>query len=152
MRVNKLNDMMKVIIKGTPLEDSWKTFSNHSARKTAGLERSPIVKVTGHRNEKSLDDYDGDENEQRQLSHTISYGTNIKSQLAQGNSSTLLNIVAPTAPAISLCRKRPCISRTPDFEAPTKTLWLSFTFINSKKSEMSFVVLSFSLKFSPSLT
>ena len=87
MRVNKLNDMMKVIIKGTPLEDSWKTFSNHSARKTvvrklktAGLERSPIVKVTGHRNEKSLDDYDeGDENEQRQLFHTISYSTNINS-------------------------------------------------------------------------
>ena len=79
--------MMKVIIKGTTLEDSWKTFSNHSARKkvvrklkTAGLERSSIVKVTGHRNEKSLDDYDkGDENEQRQLFHTISYSTNINS-------------------------------------------------------------------------
>jgi len=52
-------------------------------------EGSSIVKVTGHRNEKSLDDYDeGDENEQRQLSHTISHGTNINSQLARGNSST----------------------------------------------------------------
>ena len=81
---------------GTTLEDSRKTFSNHSARKAvvkklkiAGLERSSIVKVTGHRNEKSLDDYDeGDENEQRQLSHTISRGTNINSQVARGNSST----------------------------------------------------------------
>ena len=99
MGVNKLNDMMKVIIKGTPLEDSWKTFSNHSARKTvvkklktAGLERGSIVKVRGHRNEKSLDDYEeGDENEQRQLFHTISYGTNINSQLARANSSTLLH-------------------------------------------------------------
>ena len=70
------------------MEDSWKTFSNHNARKTvakklktAGLEQSSIVKVTGHRNEKSLDDYDeGDGNEERQLSHTISYGTNINSQ------------------------------------------------------------------------
>ena len=45
-----------------------------------GLERSAIVKVTGHQNEKSLDDYDeGDESEQRQLSHTISHGTNINS-------------------------------------------------------------------------
>jgi len=96
MGVNKLNDMMKTIIEGTTLEDSWKTFSNHSARKTvvkklktAGLERSSIVKVTGHRNEKSLDDYDeGDENEQRQLSHTISHSTNVNSQLARGNSST----------------------------------------------------------------
>ena len=96
MGVNKLNDMMKTVIKGTTLEDSWKTFSNHSARKTvvkklktAGLERSSIVKVTGHRKEKSLDDYDeGDENEQRLLSHTISNGTNINSQLARTHSST----------------------------------------------------------------
>ena len=72
-------------------------ISNHSARKTvvkklktADLERSSIVKVTGHRNEKSLDDYDeGDhESEQRQLSHTISNARNINSQLARGNSST----------------------------------------------------------------
>ena len=87
MGVNKINDMMKSVIKGTTLEDSLKTFSNHSARKTvvkklktAGLERSSIVKVMGHRNEKSLDDYDkGDEREQRQLSHTISHATNINS-------------------------------------------------------------------------
>ena len=54
---------------GTTLQDSWKTFSNHSARKTVvkklkttGLERGSIVKVAGFRNEKSLDDYDeGDE-------------------------------------------------------------------------------------------
>ena len=73
MGVNKLNDMMKAVIKGMTLEDSWKTVSNHSTRKTvvkelktAGLERSSVVKVAGHRNEKSLDDYDeGDENEQR---------------------------------------------------------------------------------------
>ena len=57
--------------------------------KTAGLERSSIVKVTGHRKEKSIDDYDeGDENEQRLLSHTISNGTNINSQLARTHSST----------------------------------------------------------------
>ena len=75
MGVNKINDMMKSVIKGTTLEDSLKTFTNHSARKTAvkklktaGLERSSIVKATGHRNKKSLDDYDeGDEREQRQL-------------------------------------------------------------------------------------
>ena len=74
MGENKINSMMKSVIEGTTLEDSSKTFSNHSAResvlkklKTAGLERASIVKVTGHRNEKSLDDYDeGDEKEQRQ--------------------------------------------------------------------------------------
>ena len=65
MGENKINGMMKSVIEGTSLEDSSKTFSNHSARKTvvkklktAGLERSSIVKVMGHRNEKSLDDYE----------------------------------------------------------------------------------------------
>ena len=85
---------MKSVINGTTLEDSLKTFSNHSVKKTvvkklktASLERSSIVKVTGHRNEKSLDDYDeGDEREQRRLSHTMSHAKNINSQLAKGNS------------------------------------------------------------------
>ena len=96
MGENKINGMMKSVIEGTSLEVSSKSFSNHSTRrtvvkklKTAGLEPSSIVKVTGHRNEKSLDDYDkGDETEQRQLSHTISNARNINSQLARGNSST----------------------------------------------------------------
>ena len=96
MGENKINGMMKSVIEGTSLEDSSKTFSNHSARKTvvkklktADLERSSIVKITGLRNEKSLDDYDeGDESEQRHLSHTISNARNINSQLARGNSST----------------------------------------------------------------
>ena len=45
--------------------------------------------VTGHQNEKPLDDNDeGDENEQRLFSHTISNSTNINSQLARGHSST----------------------------------------------------------------
>ena len=88
MGENKINSVMKSVIEGTTLEDSSKTFSNHSARKTvvkklktAGLERASIVKVTGHRNEQSLDDYDeGDEKEQRQLSNTISNARNINSQ------------------------------------------------------------------------
>ena len=58
--VNKIIDTMKSIVKGSSLENYTKTFTNHSARKTvakklktAGLERSSIVKVKGHRNEKS---------------------------------------------------------------------------------------------------
>ena len=91
MSVNKLNDMTKTVIKGITLEDSRKTFSKHSAKKKvvkkliiARLEQSSIVKVTGQQKKKSLDDFDkGDENEQRQLSHTISHGTNINSQVAR---------------------------------------------------------------------
>ena len=101
MEVNKKNDMMKSIIEGTSLDNSTKTFINHSARKTvvkklktAGLERSSIVKVTGHRNEKSLDDYDeSDEIEQRQLSHAISSGTNNLSRQTQLASSNLNHAV-----------------------------------------------------------
>ena len=35
MGVNKLNDMMKTVIKGMALEDSWKTFYNHSSKQQA---------------------------------------------------------------------------------------------------------------------
>ena len=123
---NKINGMMKSVIEGTSLEDSSKTFANHSARKTvvkklktAGLERSSIVKVTGHRNEKSLDDYDeGDESEQRQLSHTISNARNINSQLARGNSSTPVSS-SPAVPATST-RSRPTFS--PAVTTSTKQL------------------------------
>ncbi|KAK3741779.1 hypothetical protein QZH41_001547 [Actinostola sp. cb2023] len=85
MGIHKINDMMKSIIAGTSLESSTKNLTNHSARKTvvkkmktAGLERSSIMKVTGHINISSLDDYDeADENEQRQLSTAISGAKNI---------------------------------------------------------------------------
>ena len=105
MGENKFNDMMKSVIEGTSLEDSSKTFSNHSARKTVvkklkttGLERSSIVKVTGHRNEKSLDDYDErDESEQRQLSHTISNARNINSQLASARGSSSTSVSSTTS-------------------------------------------------------
>ena len=38
MGENKINGMMKSVIEGTSLEDSSKTFSNHSDRKTVALE------------------------------------------------------------------------------------------------------------------
>ena len=106
--VNKLNDTINSVIKGTTLEDSLKTFSNHSARKTvvkklktAGHTPGPH---RGHRNEKSLDNYDeGDETEQRQLFYTISHAKNIKSHLVRGNSfnsstsssSNIFNLFSP---------------------------------------------------------
>ena len=121
--------MMKSVIEGTSLEDSSKTFSNHSARKTAlkklktvGLERSLIVKITGHRNEKSLDDYDeGDESEQRQLSHTISNARNINSQLARGNSSTSVSSTTSSSSNFN----RTCSHRTFNPVATTSTKQLS---------------------------
>ena len=62
---NKINSMMKNIISETTLESSEKRFSNHSACKT----------LVSHRLQKYpvFDDYDeADEDEQRQLSWTIS--------------------------------------------------------------------------------
>ena len=76
--VNSIDHMMKNI-KNTPLEMTDKRLSNHSARKTmvkklraANIERQSIIQVTGHANERSLNDYDeGSEKEQWQLSHII---------------------------------------------------------------------------------
>ena len=80
--VNSIEQMMK----NTPLETSSQLLSNHSARKTvvkklraANVERQSITQVTGHANEKSLNDYDeGTERERRELSHNkdfkIHYG------------------------------------------------------------------------------
>ena len=73
MGENTINNMMKTTVAGTSLEES---HTNHSARKTtvsklkkANVERSDIVKVTGHRSVQSFDDYDeADEEEQRRLS------------------------------------------------------------------------------------
>ena len=88
MGENKINDMTKSIVADTILESSDKKFTNHSARKTvvsklkkANVERSGIVKVTGHKNIQSLDDYDeANEDEQRQLSYAISGRNNINPQ------------------------------------------------------------------------
>ena len=78
--VNRIDQMMKNIMKNTPLETSSKRLSNHSARKTvvnkvraANVERQSIIQVTGHATEKSLNVYDeGTEREHRELSHIIS--------------------------------------------------------------------------------
>ena len=88
MGENKINNMMKSIVADTSLESSDKKFTNHSARKTvvsklkkANVERSGIVKVTGHKNIQSLDDYDeANEDEQRQLSYAISGRNNFNPQ------------------------------------------------------------------------
>ncbi|XP_078372630.1 uncharacterized protein LOC144656269 [Oculina patagonica] len=78
--VNSIDNMMKSVVKNTPLEKSKKRLTNHSARKTvvkklraASVERQSIIQVTGHVSEKSLNDYDeGSEKEQQQLSNIIS--------------------------------------------------------------------------------
>ena len=86
MGINRIKEMMKRIVAGSSLEASCKKLTSHSARKTlvnklkkTNVERSSIVKVTGHRNLQSLDDYDeGDEAEQRDLSTKISRRNNLQ--------------------------------------------------------------------------
>ena len=78
--VNSIDNMMKSVVKDTPLEKSKKKLTNHTARKTvvkklraASVERQSIIQVTGHASEKSLNDYDEDsEEEQQHLSNIIS--------------------------------------------------------------------------------
>ncbi|CAB4009817.1 zinc finger MYM-type 2-like [Paramuricea clavata] len=84
MGTNRINEMMKRIVQGTQLEhQQQKKLTNHSACKAVvnklkknNVERSSIVKVTGHRNLQWLNDYDGDEQEQQQMSSRISWRNN----------------------------------------------------------------------------
>ena len=108
MGVNTISNMMKTTVAGTSLEESHKKFTNHSARKTtvsklkkANVERSDIVKVTGHRSVQSLDDYDeADEEEQRRLSSTISKlnDENPSAEKKRMAVSDITTTVAPLAP------------------------------------------------------
>ena len=63
--VNGINHFMKNIAKESGLDVTSKNFTNHSARKTtvkklkkAGASSRDIIAITGHRNERSLADYD----------------------------------------------------------------------------------------------
>ena len=108
MGVNTISNMMKTTMAGTSIEESYKNFTNHSARKTtvsklkkANLERSDIVKVTGHRSVQSLDDYDeADEEEQRRLSSAISKRNyeNPSAEKKRMVVSEITTTVAPLAP------------------------------------------------------
>ena len=80
MGANRIGEIMKRIVAGTSFEGS-KRITNHSGRKTlvkklddAKVPREKIIAVTGHRNEKSLDDYVDSMNhdQSRQLSKIIS--------------------------------------------------------------------------------
>ena len=104
MGVNTISSMMKTSVAGTSLEESHKKFKNHSARKTtvsklkkANVERSDIVKVTGHRSVQSLDDYDkADEEEQRRLSSAISK-RNYENPSAEKNEQMAVADITTTA-------------------------------------------------------
>ena len=82
MGYNRIGQMMKCIVANTSFEGK-KRLTNHSGRKTvvkkldeASVPRSKIISVTGHSNEKSLDDYLDDMNteQSKQLSRIISCG------------------------------------------------------------------------------
>lgn len=78
--IHSIDQMMKNIVKSTPIALSGKKLTNHSARKTlvkklrtANVERQSIIQVTGHASEQSLQDYNkGTEQEQQVLSSIIS--------------------------------------------------------------------------------
>ena len=99
--------MMKTTVAGTSLEESHKKFTNHSARKTtvsklkkANIERSDIVKVTGHRSVQSLDGYDEADEEEQRLSSAISKQNyeNPSAEKKQMAVSDITTTAAPLAP------------------------------------------------------
>ena len=76
---NSINNNMKNMVKKSPLALSGKKLTNHSARKTvvkklktARVQKSDIIGITGHSNEADLDPYDsGLEQQQKEYSHAI---------------------------------------------------------------------------------
>lgn len=96
MGANRIGEIMKRIVAGTSFEGT-KRLTNHSGRKTlvkklddAEVPREKIIAVTGHRNEKSLDDYvdSMNHNQSKQLSNIIS-----------GNSTSSSNQVSLPGPS-----------------------------------------------------
>ena len=105
--VHSIDKIMKTMIADTPLASSSKRLTNHSARKTVvkklrlnNVERSSIMNVTGHRNEKSLNDYDeGNENEQRHISNLIGNSKSASSLCKQKPMSMNIMNIVPPAPS-----------------------------------------------------
>ena len=101
MGANSINNIMKNMKLKSPLSNSTKRLTNHSARKTvvkklknAQVPRSEIVGITGHANEAGLDDYDsGDEFQQRKISFAID-GNKNKSRLSENVNLLASNIIA----------------------------------------------------------
>ena len=79
MGINTINRLMKQMIANSPISDTSKKITNHSARKTVvkklkhnQFAKSDIITITGHNNERGLDPYDsGDEAQQKQMSLSI---------------------------------------------------------------------------------
>ena len=116
MGTNRLGEIMKRIVRGTAVEQTGKRLTNHSARKTvvkklddANIPRAQIVSVTGHRNEKSLDDYVDSFSTERskQLSNIISGSETVNTlsgshkvgplQIRDGNNSLPSTSAPPNA-------------------------------------------------------
>ena len=102
---NTISKMMKTIVAGNSLEESHKKLTNHSVGKTtvsklkkANIERSDIMKVSGHRSVQSPDDYDEtNEEEQRRLSSAISK-LNYENPSAEKKRMAVSDITTTVAP------------------------------------------------------
>ena len=79
MGQHAINSIMKRTIENSPLRNSDKKLTNHSARKTLVeklrqnyIPNSEIIRVTGHNSEVGLDAYDSrNEEQQRAISNAI---------------------------------------------------------------------------------
>ena len=116
MGTNRLGEIMKRIVQGTAVEQTEKRLTNHSARNAVvkklddtNIPRAQIVSVTGHRNEKSLDDYVDSFSTERskQLSNIISGSETVSTlsgshkvgpqQIRDGNNSLPSTSAPPNA-------------------------------------------------------
>lgn len=120
MGVNRIGEMMRRIVSNTNIAET-KRLTNHSARKTsvkklddADVPREKIMAVTGHRNEKSLDDYvDSMNNKQsKHLSEIIS-GKPLSTLSTKVNSANQSKNDEEIHPSISKIPSSPWFSSYP---------------------------------------
>lgn len=84
MDENKVNSLMKDMVEDSPLFGSNKNFTDHSARKTLTkklnktIQKSDIISITVHNNERGLDTNDTGEEQQHQYLPIVFRTFNIK--------------------------------------------------------------------------
>ena len=78
MGINTIANMMKNLVKSSPLSENPKKITNHSVRKTvvrklkcAGFQKVDTKNIIGHANEQGLDPYDEGNDDQLKAMSTV---------------------------------------------------------------------------------
>lgn len=107
--VHTINNIMKNMVINSPLADSNKKMTNHSARKTivsklraAGFAKCEIKNITGHRNVEGLDPYDEGNSDQLQHMSSVISNDIVRVQNNNNNSSNSISTITSNSASSSV--------------------------------------------------